>query len=156
MIKTDFANQAVDALRAALQEISGIKLKRIQVDRRGGQHNKNIVANIEIYGHSRVLICKVGESNQTSLIKRALSDLNRRAKVRAGEMMPVLITPSLSPEAQSLCKASNAGFLDLEGNVRLVMKEVFIAKRSLPHRHALPPQAEPLPTSETAHWAHVA
>jgi hypothetical protein len=73
-----------------------------------------------------------------------------------GATTPVLIAPELSEEAQALCRDSNTGFLDLEGNARLYLDEVFIVKRSLPHRKTLPPQAETLPTSETARFAHIA
>ena len=51
---------------------------------------------------------------------------------RAGDTMPVLIAPYLSPEAQALCNESKTGFIDLEGNVRLALGEVFIVKRTMP------------------------
>jgi hypothetical protein len=147
--------QAIEALKAALKEVSAIKVKEIQEPE--GRHGaKDFIANIDIYGHSRTLVCKVRESTQTIRVRRALKDLSKCVHDCEDELMPILIAPSLSREAQALCSESHAGFLDLEGNVRLVMKEVFIAKRSLPNRRPLPPQAEPLPTSETARYAHVA
>ena len=73
-----------------------------------------------------------------------------------GETTPVLIAPELSEEAQALCRESNTGFLDFEGNARLYLDEVFIVKRSLTHHKTLPPPAEPLPTSETARFAEIA
>jgi hypothetical protein len=155
-MKRDLKAQAIEALKSALQEVSAIKLKGIQAKPQGRHGAKDIIADVDIYGHSHTLICKVRESTQPSPVRKALRELNRSVQNCSEDTMPILIAPKLSPEAQSLCTESNAGFLDLEGNVRLVMKEVFIAKRSLPHRHPLPPQAEPLPTSETAHWAHVA
>jgi hypothetical protein len=152
----DLRAQAIEALKAALKEVSGIKVKEIQLESSGRHRAKDIIANIDIFGHKRTLVCKVGESTQTLRIRRALKDLNRLVEDCAEDAMPILIAPSLSQEAQTLCTESHAGFLDLNGNVRLVMKEVFIAKRSLPHRDLLPPLAEPLPTSETARLAHVA
>jgi hypothetical protein len=154
-MRSDLRVRAIEALKAALQEVSGIKVKQIQTESPGPHHAKDIIANIDIYGHNRTLVCRVRESTETLRIRRTLKDLNRFVE-GAEDTMPILIAPSLSQEAQTLCTESNAGFLDLEGNVRLVMKEVFIAKRSLPHRHPLPPSAEPLPTSETARFAHVA
>jgi hypothetical protein len=41
---------------------------------------------------------------------------------------PIFIAPYLSPEAQALCRESNVGFLDLEGNARLVFDGVFIER----------------------------
>jgi len=155
-MKRDLRDQAIRALKQALQEVSGIKVKGIQTESAGGHGAQNIVANIDIYGHERMLVCKVGESTQTLRIRRTLRDLSRAVEDRAEGTMPILIAPKLSQEAQLLCTENHAGFVDLEGNVRLVMKEFFIAKRSLPQRQSLPPQAEPLPTSETARLAHIA
>ena len=155
-MKSDLRDQAIKALKQALQEVSGIKVKRIQTESAGRHGAQNIVANIDIYGHDRMLVCKVRESTQPLKIRRTLKDLCRDVEDCAEGTMPILIAPKLSQEAQLLCTENHAGFLDLEGNVRLVMKEFFIAKRSLPQRQTPPPQAEPLPTSETARFAHVA
>ena len=154
-MKKYLKTQAIEALKAALQEVSAIKIKEIQ-EPEGRRGTKDFIANIDIYGHNRTLVCRVRESTQTMPIRRALKDLSRCVDDCAGDSMPILIAPSLSREAQTLCTESHAGFLDLEGNVRLVMKEFFIAKRSMPHRQQLPPAAEPLPTSETARFAHIA
>ena len=155
-MKRDLNAQAIKALKAALQDVSAIKLKEIQTESQGRHGAKDIIASVDIYGHNHTLVCKVRENTQTLRVRRALRDLNRSVQNCPENAMPILIAPSLSQEAQTLCTESNAGFLDLEGNMRLVMKEVFIAKRSLPHRQPLPPQAEPLPTSETARLAHIA
>lgn len=48
-----------------------------------------------------------------------------------GEITPLLIAPHLTAEAQALCGETDIGFLDLEDNARIVMDEVFFAKRSL-------------------------
>jgi hypothetical protein len=155
-MKSELRALAIKALKEALQEVSGIKVKEIRPESPGRHGTKDIIANVDVYGHSRTLVCKVREDTETLRVRRTLKELNKLVRTRAEDMMPILIAPSLSQEAQTLCTESNAGFLDLEGNVRLVMKEVFIAKRSLPHRQPLPPLAEPLPTSETARYAHVA
>lgn len=148
--------QAIEALRATLHEVSGIKLKEIRT--MGPRHSAgaNIIANIDIYGHSLVLACKVKESSRPVRVKQALKDLLKHVNDDPGDMTPILIAPMLSAEAQAQCRESNAGFLDLVGNARLVLNEVFIAKRSMPHREPLPPSAESLPTSETARFAKVA
>ena len=148
--------QAVEALKTALQGVSAIKLKEVRIrsgERRGG---KNIVASIDIYGHHQVLICKVKEGCEILRVRRGLQELRILARDRAGESTPIIIAPVLSAEAQALCRQRNASFLDLAGNARLVLGEVFIIRHSLPHRKQLPSSAEPLPTSETARYASVA
>jgi hypothetical protein len=54
---------------------------------------------------------------------------------------PVVIAPYLSPEAQAICKQSRVGFLDLEGNARLSVDEVFIGIHSHPRGAASQPSA---------------
>jgi hypothetical protein len=148
--------QAIEALRAMLHEVSGIKLKEIRTMAPRHSAGANFIANIDIFGHSRVLACKVKESSRPVRVKQALKDLLKHVNDDPRDMTPILIAPTLSAEAQAQCRESNAGFLDLAGNARLVLNEVFIAKRSMPHREQLPPSAESLPTSETARFAEVA
>ena len=83
------------------------------------------------YGHSHTLACEVNADTRPSKVRASLKKLQDCAAHLAGETTPVLIAPYLSPEAQALCKESHAGFLDLEGNARLSVGEVFIGKRSM-------------------------
>ena len=44
----------------------------------------------------------------------------------------MLIVPRISDGAKALCAQSKAGIVDLEGNARIDVDEVFIGIRSLP------------------------
>ena len=149
-------SEAIEALRDTLRQVSVIKVKEISVDPRGNRGEKTILGHIEIYGHAHLLACKVVKSCDPSCLKRALDELQGVQQQRGVVVMPVLIAPVISEAAQTVCRENNTGFLDLVGNARLYLDEVFIVKRSLPHRKGLPSQAEKLPTSETAHFAQVA
>jgi hypothetical protein len=147
--------QAVEELRATLQQISVIKVKEIRIEPHGRRSDKDILANLEIYGHSHTMACRVTKKAEAHRVRRILQEMRKSFKGAQGEA-PVLIAPSLSAEVQALCREDDIGFLDLEGNARLYLNEVFIVKRSLPHRQELPSTAEPLPTSGTARFADVA
>lgn len=149
-------SEAIEALRETLQQISVIKVKEITKERRGNRRENLILAHIEIYGHAHLLACKVVETCDAAGVKRIWTQLSALHKKRGVVTIPVLIGRAMSDEAQSACRDHNLGFLDLEGNARLYLDEVFIVKRSLPHARKLPPKAETLPTSETAHFAQVA
>jgi RecB family endonuclease NucS len=95
-------------------------------------------------------------SCESMRLKRAVRELKEVEKRRGVVVMPILITPEISDEAQAICRDNNAGFMDLDGNARLYLDEVFIVKRSLHQHKTVPPPAETLPTSETAHFAQVA
>jgi hypothetical protein len=148
-------SDAIEALRETLREISVIKVKDICLDC-PGHGEKTILGHIEIYNHSHLLACKVVKTCEGMSLKRAVRKLGRIQKHRGVVVNPILIAPNMSEEAQALCRENDIGFLDLDGNARLYLDEVFIVKRSLPHKKKIPPKAESLPTSETAHFAEVA
>ena len=156
-MKRHLENDSIDALRQTLGQISVVKTKEIKVESHRHRGDKTIIAHVEIYGHPHRLVCKVVSSGDPNELQRTFLELRKLHARFPGEgTAPVLIAPALSEEAQTLCRESNTGFLDLEGNARLYLGEVFIVKRSLPLHKTLPPPAETLPTSETARFAGIA
>jgi len=155
-MKRHLENEAVEALRQTLGQISVVKTKEIKVESHRHRSDKTIIAHVEIYGHAHRLICKVVQSCNPTELQRTFLELRKLHAQFPSKTTPVLIAAALSEEAQTLCRESNTGFLDLEGNARLYLDEVFIVKRSLSHHKTLPPQAEPLHTSETARFAEIA
>ena len=154
-MRKHFECEAIEALRDTLRQISVIKVKDISVDRQGHHGEKTILGHIEIYGHAHLLACKVVSTCDVSRMKRAVHELEQIQRERGVVVLPILIAPTLSQEAQTLCRGNNIGFLDLDGNARLYLDEVFIVKRSLHHK-ANTARSESLPPSETTHFAHVA
>ncbi|HEY2471619.1 MAG TPA: hypothetical protein VGI45_27780 [Terracidiphilus sp.] len=152
-MKRRLENEAAEALRETLSQISVVKVKTIGVEP-AGRADKSLIARVEISGHAHILVCKVAGDSEH--LQRTFDELKGLIAHFPGATTPVLIAPALSDEARALCNDGNTGFLDLEGNARLYFDEVFIAKRSLPHHKKLPSRAESLPTSETAHFAQVA
>lgn len=122
--------RATEALQALLERISGVKLKQIDRDPSHRGRAFDLLAHIEVYGHSHTLACKVKVFSTSRQISLALSQMHAHAACLAGNATPVFISPSLSSEAQELCKQARASFLDLEGNARLVLGETFIGLRS--------------------------
>lgn len=147
--------EAIEVLRETLRQISVIKVKEIVQENRGNRKERMILGQIEIYGHPHLLACAVLPGCETIRVKRELSKLHGMQMER-GSAIPVLIAPAISEEVQNLCRESGVGFLDLHGNAHLYLDEVFIVKRSFPYHPKLPPAAETLPKSETAHFARVA
>ena len=125
-------DQAVESLKAALHQVSQIKLKHIEFESPRPDLQVDILAHVEVHGRSHMLVCKVEASGQPDHVRTALTTLCSDAAQFAGKATPVLISPRVSPETQALCTASDAGFLDLQGNARLHLGEVFIGKRSQP------------------------
>ena len=154
-MKKNLETAAIEALRETLRQISAIKVKEITQKAVGNHKEKVILGRIDIYGHEHLLACKVASDCESPRVKRALRTLHG-LKTDPRAKIPVLIAPAMSDEAQNMCRECGVGFLDLKGNAHLYLDEVFIVKRSLPQHSKLPPAAESLPTSETAHYTHIA
>ncbi|MDE3188637.1 MAG: hypothetical protein KGM96_14075 [Acidobacteriota bacterium] len=147
---------AVEALKELLQQVSAIKLRDIKFMSPDSAGESDILVHIDVYGHSHLLVCKVKSSGDLRPVRSALSKLKEYAGHVAGEITPILIAPQLSPEAQALCRESSAGFLDLQGNARIILDEVFFAKRSLPQRKPPASETSPLTGGESKPFAEVA
>lgn len=130
--------RATEALRALLGQVSAIKLKEMKRESQGNGRGAEILVHIDVYGHSHTLACEVKAKADLSNLGDVLTDLHQCNAHFAGDATPVLIAPYLSPEAQALCNERHAAFLDLEGNARLAIGEVFIGKRTFAHRHTQP------------------
>ena len=122
--------RAAEALREALEQVSTIKVRDVSRGAQAGGHG--IVAHIDVLGHSYTLACTIEPGGELRHVEAALAKLEADAARLGAGATPVLIATCLSPEAQVLCRQSHIGFLDLEGNARLIFGEVFIVKRSLP------------------------
>ena len=135
-MKTDRAaneleTRAAEALKSLLEQVSAVKLKEMK---RESASARPRCRNPGAYRHLRPQPYPGlrGECRRApQQVRASIKKLQDCAAHLAGETTLVLIAPYLSPEAQALCKESHAGFLDLEGNARLSVGEVFIGKRSM-------------------------
>ena len=124
-------NRAVDALKATLNQLSAIKLRRIELDCPDPDVCIDIEAHVDVWGESHVLVCKVEESSHPVHVRTAIHELENYAGRLTGNVIKVLIAPRISAQALALCEQSRTSFLDLEGNARLTLGEAFIVKRRL-------------------------
>ena len=131
---TELEVRAAEALKALLEQVSAVKIKEMKHERPARGRAAEIVAYVDVYGHSHTLTCEVNSDTTPSKVRASLKKLQDSAEQHSGAATAVIIAPYLSPEAQALCKESRAGFLDLEGNARLTLGEFFIGKRSLHHQ----------------------
>lgn len=124
----DMDVQAAKALALLLGQMSAIKTKDIRF-KSAGPHRCDILAEIDVLGHNHKLVCRVADG-EPSDVHNTIKKLRSRATAGAGDITHVLIAPYLSPQTRELCEQSRISYLDLEGNARLVLDEVFIGKRS--------------------------
>ena len=138
---TEFETRATEALKALLGRVSAIKLRDLERVSRPRARFTAILAHIEVFGHSHILACEVDPYAEPDRLRSMLRELQVDSAPLNSDTTPVLIAPYLSPEAQAICKQSHVGFLDLEGNARLSVDEVFIGMHSLPRSATSQPSA---------------
>ena len=135
MLKDDHSmkeieNQAVQTLRLLLEQVPMIKLLDIQQEPTSPSRGEvDIVANINVSGRRHVLVCEVKSTGQPRHVRMALLQLRNYMAHHAQDATPVFIAPYLSSDAQALCREQGVGFLDLEGNARLIFDSVFIERQ---------------------------
>jgi hypothetical protein len=106
-----------------------IKLVDIEQESQGPDRGVDIVAHIEVSGRRHALVCEVKANGQPRHVRMSLLQLRNYVVHHAQDATPVVIAPYLSPEAQALCREQAVGFLDLEGNARLLFDTVFIDRQ---------------------------
>ena len=143
----DLEHRAAEALRKVLGQVSMIKLKEIRREANG-----SVVADVEVLGHHHTLACQIKSIAHPDDLRTSLRNLNDSHRKDAA--IPVVIAPYMPPEAQAVCKESHAGFLDLEGNARLAMGEVFIGKRAFTPQVPVVAAAPPTRTPHQRSQAH--
>ena len=75
------------------------------------------------------LECEAKGNGQPRQVSAALLQLRKAAAdVGSGDATPIFIAPYMSPEARSLCQEHNVGYLDFEGNARIVFEGIFIER----------------------------
>jgi len=142
--RTQLQHRAAEALRRALTEVSTINLKEIRHDSEVRSSQSTFMAYVDVYGRTHALACEVQMQGQVADPRTTAAALRVRANLVDASATPVLIVPSLSPEIQRACKESRVGFLDLEGNARISLGEVFIVKRVMPARTGEPASSNAL------------
>jgi hypothetical protein len=125
----DVEHQAAEALRLLLGQVPAIKLLEVEHEAYGPDQGVNIVAHMNVSGRRHALVCEVKSTGQPRHVRMALLQLRNYVVYQAQDATPVFIAPYLSLDAQTLCREQGVGFLDLEGNARLIFDGVFIERQ---------------------------
>jgi hypothetical protein len=128
--KQEMRIRATEALRAVLAEVSGTKVREISDPSPDTQAASAFTACVDVYGRQHTLACEITQDNRPAHLRELLHELHRSIASTHTTATPLIITSHISDEARTLCKESQAGFLDLEGNARIALGEVFILKRT--------------------------
>lgn len=123
----ELEERAAGALRTLIHEVPAIELQDIEAEP-APDRGVDILAHVNVAGRPHVLICEVKANGQPRHVRTGVLQLRNYMAHFAGDATPILIAPYLSPQAQALCREHEVGFLDLQGNARLVFDGVFIER----------------------------
>lgn len=119
--------QAADALRLLLEQVPAID--HLKVQHRGAGYEADLIARLDVAGNQHTLACEVQSNGQPRHVRPALLQLRDHVERLANGVVPVLIAPYLSAQAQALCREYGVGFIDLAGNARLAFGGIFIERQ---------------------------
>jgi hypothetical protein len=134
----DLGSRAARALRALLNQVSVIRLIDIRSEASDSGGDCVLIADIDVLGRRYTLAADVRPAVPPESLRSLF-----KASVGSEMEARIIIAPHLSAEAQALCKLNHAGFLDLDGNARISLGEVFIGRRSTACRPAHRPADQP-------------
>lgn len=135
--------RAAEALRAVLGEVSSVKLMEMRFETPGHGQASEILAKIDVLGHRHTMTCEVNTEGSQRLLMTGLRNSREGSVDRDANSTFVMIAPYLSPEAQAICKESHTNFIDLQGNARITIGEIFIGKRTMVPRMREPVMIDP-------------
>lgn len=153
-----FTAQACEALISMLHQVSWIRPGDVALESPTGDSRVHLLARIHVLGRTHTLACAMHQGAFEEGLDSAIFDLYTGAAALDSAAMPVLIASSLSAEAQSLCRENRVAYIDLKGNARIDLGEVFIARHAVPQnslRQGAPhkPACEPAPLPAAARLA---
>ena len=128
---------AVDAIRELLDGVPGVEIQSVGDDRKislqygfggviGFSHDRNdymLVIETKSSGAPRFVRSGVLqlESNTRRFQQSSDAGAGRR-------LIPILVSPYLSPDSRNICVENNIAYLDLVGNARIVFDNVYIER----------------------------
>ncbi len=147
--------RGAEALRAVLAEVSGTTVREITHLSPDAGSAGAFTASVDVYGHQHTLACEIAPDDQPAHLCALLEELRDSIARTHTEATPLIIAPHISDQARAVCKQGHAGFLDLEGNARIALGEVFILKRTIPHtvRRSAAHETSPRPVAAGHHAA---
>ncbi len=122
--------RAVDALRAALGEAPGLTVLDIEAANGTKDASVDLICHVDFDGRRHALVGEVKASGQPRHVQGALLQLKQYVGRQRGPELatPVFIAPYLSEDARALCVEHEVGYLDFEGNARIVFPGFFMSR----------------------------
>lgn len=133
-VKT-FSSKATKALTGLLKQIPNIEIANVQQEER--THRKQELDCIVdvVFGEKRFhILVEMKQMGEPRYIRNAIAQVrnvifhhhDKRPSIFNGDLVPLIISTYLSPQAQAICKQEAISYLDLFGNAHIKFDGIFI------------------------------
>ena len=131
--KGELGQKAAEAMRACLEDVPSIKIKGVETERDFKGCRADLVTTVStLMGTTRFLVAEIRATGEPRVAREALNQLWRNW-ANQPDVVPVFIAPYISQKSAEICKQDNTGYVDLAGNCRLVLDNVFVEREGRPN-----------------------
>lgn len=129
--------RAVDAARDLLRDVPSVEIESVEYERRvDGACSVDGLIGLSYPGGSYALVVEVKSNGAPRFVRSGVYQLESCvARLRqSGEangvrrLIPMLVSPYLSPASRAICTDHDVAYLDLAGNARLAFDTVYIER----------------------------
>ncbi len=125
----------VDAVRDLLEHVPHVEVGRVDyASNIGREYQIDLKIGLSRDGVNYELIIEMKSNGAPQFVRSAIYQLNSyvahslqfRHADDSRRLIPMVVSPYLSPESRAICKAHNVAYLDLFGNAHLTFDSVYI------------------------------
>ena len=129
--------RAVDAVRDLLGDVPSVEVESVEYERKVGHaYGVDGLIGLSYPGGSYALVVGVKSNGAprfvrsgVHLLESCVARLRQSGEANGGRrLIPVLVSPYLSPESRAICTDHDVAYLDLVGNARLAFDTVYIER----------------------------
>ena len=130
-----------EAASAAIQDLLGCLpdaqiVPSTEIAQLDHDHQVDALFRVDHGGDTRLLVVEVKAQGAPRFIRSAVYRLESCLahmhqyveRHHAGQLVPMLVSPYLSPESQAICRDRDVAYLDFEGNARVAFGSVYIER----------------------------
>ena len=129
--------RAVDAIRELLDHVPGVEIDSVEYESKVDRAFRvDGLIGLSYFGESYALVVEVKSNGAPRFVRSGvyqlesyLARMRRSAEANGGRfLIPMLVSPYLSPESRAICTDQDVAYLDLVGNARLAFDTVYIER----------------------------
>ena len=129
--------RTVDAVRDLLGNVPSVEVDSVEYERKFGRpYGVDGLIGLSCPGGSYALVVEVKSNGAPRFVRSGVYQLEscvarmrRSAEANGGRhLIPMLVSPYLSPESRAICTDHDVAYLDLVGNARLAFDTVYIER----------------------------